>query len=847
MARQARSCAPADAELRSAVACLYVAGRGSGAGEDAGAEGEERRERASEREADRQTHAKEGRGERVRRQAAEAWLGAAAMDVGDTRTIRASRGRPHPLGASIASCDRAQDLVRVNFAVHTRATGTVYVCVFPPLPLAGDGSACVVRDMLVEEPLRFGRGDVRHVELGPISSECAYAYRIDGIPRLLSDVRGRFAEARPAAMWAKYDGESISSNGSDTVRGFLSKFPSLAKRVHYPFQLSRIVAEEQARGFDWGDDAPPNLPVESLVVYEAHVRGMTAQMDDRVCPGGVRGTFLALLARLPHLRALGVTAVQLLPISEFNEIECGVIDELTALRPCADGRRINFWGYAPVQPAAFTPMARYGRTPVSAGAELKALVKALHAAGMECYLDLVYNHVAGPSCSLHFFDVKHDYFIPGGEDAGAHSNVSGCGNTLAPDAPAMTELVLESLRWWVSEYHVDGFRLDAGGVFARDRLGKPSRHTRVLEAITDDAMLKNVKLIVEPWDAGDGIGQPNFLNGKYPHGDRFMEWNPDYMRAVRRFIRGDLGASQEFREALRGFPKHFHDRSLGACHSVNYIACHDGFCLADIVSYTRRTNEDGYDEPTTTNCGMEGPCTRPDVVELREKQMRNFLLTLALSRGVPMILQGDEVGVSKLGNNNSYDVDDGINYLPRPQDMTRKSGLLEFARGAFALRRHFMALRGRDFFDAEALCFCWHRRDGAVWWPDGHGLMNGGHSADWNGGYACGEGADGARSKEETEAEDDETEEQFVAFTVGNGQEHTWLYVAFNTAPRPARIRLPYRPLEPEDCGWTCICNTATALVCLPADKRGQRIGRDLVVDANAAVVCYWDRFAHGR
>lgn len=689
-----------------------------------------------------------------------------------------------------------QSLVTINFALHTRTRSPVYVMLFPPLD-ESDANARVTRDILAEFPMTASTGEIRHVCVGGVPVSCAYAFRIEGIFRALHDIHSRFLESRAAGMWGRYEGESYPSGTAQEVEQYLHSFDTLRNRCSFPICLSRFTAPQTSLQFDWGDDKPPEISVQDLLIYEAHVRGLTAALSrDEGNPFIVPGTFAAAIERIKYLKRLGVTALQLLPISEFSELETSHTDELKGLTSIkchgssTGSRPLNFWGYSPVQPAAFTPMNRYGATPTSAPAELKTLVKALHVEGMECYLDLVFNHVAGPSCSLHFHEVHDVYFMhpPGQRDQ--HLNVSGCGNTLAPNRPAIQALILDSLRWWVSEYHIDGFRLDAGGVFARDGDGRVVKEPSVLRAIAEDPLLQNVKIIVEPWDAGNAIGSPNYLNGSYPFGNRFLEWNPDYMRAVRKFIRGDSGSSRSFCKVIRGSSHMFRNRKFGSGHSVNFVSCHDGFCLADVVCYTTRTNIDGYPDDTTFNYGVEGETADEGIVAVRSRQMRNMVLALAVSRGTPMLAQGDELCVSKAGNNNSYDIDGPLNYLPakasNPEDRKQRD-MLHFTQNAFEMRRTYGILRGVDFYDSPKIQFRWLTAEGEIW-----------------------KSPKVSKARKNTVDQTlpmKSTRNEFVAFIV-HEDNRLAIYVAFNASACERSVLLPVCP-EGEHGSWRLYCDTA--------------------------------------
>lgn len=368
-------------------------------------------------------------------------------------------------------------------------------------------------------------------------------------------------------------------------------------------------------------------------------------------------------------------------------------------------RKGNMWGYSPL--SFFSPMNRYASHPDGAAVEVKTFVRECHAAEIEVFLDVVYNHTGNAGCPLHFLRVQPDFYMGEGEqDSFQHVNISGCGNTLSPNSPLMTQMIVQSLRWWVSEYHIDGFRLDAAGIFCRDPLSTPMKQPPILDHICADPVLRNVKLIVEGWDAGDAVGSPNMLLGHFPRGDRFCEWNPAWRDATRRFFRGD-GAARAFCKAMRGSPDMFCNgkgasqmRPFGAGHGVNFISCHDGFCLADVVSFEKRRNNDGYDE-VSFNCGKEGVTDNKAVWAERAKQVRNMVFALAVSRGVPMIHQGDEFGFSKMGNSNTWnDPKFYAAQLPEnPRKVRNFEQLVLFVKRMLNLRRELPQLNGLDFHD----------------------------------------------------------------------------------------------------------------------------------------------------
>ena len=469
-------------------------------------------------------------------------------------------------------------------------------------------------------------------------------------------------------------------------------------RSHESAELYRYRARVPAGDFDWGDDRPLRLPMADLVIYETHVRGFTRHPSSGVARPG---TFAGLREKIPYLRRLGVNCVELLPVFEFDESDNVQSDPRTGapLR--------NYWGYNTV--GFFAPKASYAATePVR---ELKSLVKALHAAGIEVLLDVVFNHTAegndrGPAISFRGLDNRSYYMLA---PDGGYLNFSGTGNTFNGNDPVARGFILDCLRYWVGEFHIDGFRFDLASALTRAGDGTPLANPPLLEAISGDPVLRDTKLIAEAWDGG-GLYQV----GSFPHYGRWSEWNGRYRDAARRFLRGDPGSGRELATRLVGSPDLYHGRGPGA--SINFISSHDGFTLHDLVAYNGKHNEangednrDGDDNNLSWNCGAEGPTGDPDVLDLRTRQLRNALLLLMVSHGVPMLAAGDEIGRSQSGNNNAYCQDNEISWLD--WTLTRRNrDLLAFTRAAIAFRRAHLVLRPGAHVDgvSPALDVSWH-------------------------------------------------------------------------------------------------------------------------------------------
>jgi glycogen operon protein len=439
--------------------------------------------------------------------------------------------------------------------------------------------------------------------------------------------------------------------------------------------------------FDWDGDRPLGTPIEDLVIYEMHVRGFTRHPSS-----GVKspGTFAGLREKIPYLQELGVNCVELLPIYEFDEFENS--------RPGPDGQMsLNYWGYSTV--GFFAPKAGYAATGKFGMQvdELKALVKELHKHGIEVLLDVVFNHTAegnerGPSFSFRGIDNKTYYMLT---PEGYYFNFSGTGNTLNCNHPVVRSLVLDCLRYWVTEYHIDGFRFDLASVLGRDPGGAPLANPPLLESLAFDPVLARCKLIAEAWDAG-GLYQV----GSFPAYGRWAEWNGKYRDCVRKFLKGDAGQVGEVAQRLQGSPDLYGRR--GATASVNFVTCHDGFTLYDLVSYNGKHNEangednrDGSDDNHSWGCGAEGPTDDPAVNRLRRRQVKNAAALLLVSQGVPMLLMGDEVGRTQGGNNNAYCHDSELSWLDW-RVAEANADLFAFVQRCIAFRKAHPVLRDQS-------------------------------------------------------------------------------------------------------------------------------------------------------
>jgi glycogen operon protein len=439
--------------------------------------------------------------------------------------------------------------------------------------------------------------------------------------------------------------------------------------------------------FDWGGDRPQEIPMEDLVIYEMHVRSFTRHPSS-----GVKfpGTFAGIRQKLPYIKELGVNCIELMPIYEFDEFENSRIS------PETGETLMNYWGYSTV--GFFAPksgLAATGKLGMQVD-ELKALVKELHRNRIEVFLDVVFNHTAegnenGPYISFKGIDNKIYYMLT---PEGYYFNFSGTGNTLNCNNPVVRNIVLDCLRYWASEYHIDGFRFDLASILGRDPSGYPLSNPPLLESLAFDPILAKCKLIAEAWDAG-GLYQV----GSFPAYGRWAEWNGKYRDGLRRFLKGEPGLVREIAQRLQGSPDLYASR--GPTASVNFITCHDGFTLYDLVAYNDKHNEangegnrDGANDNGSWNCGWEGPSTDPGVNSLRLRQMKNAAAMLLISQGVPMILMGDEVARTQKGNNNTYCQDNDLNWLD--WDLLNSQGeLFRFYKNLIRFRLAHPVLRNR--------------------------------------------------------------------------------------------------------------------------------------------------------
>ncbi|MDO4409190.1 MAG: glycogen debranching protein GlgX [Eubacteriales bacterium] len=443
--------------------------------------------------------------------------------------------------------------------------------------------------------------------------------------------------------------------------------------------------------YDWEGDKPLEIPLEDLVIYEMHVRGFTQDASSGVRH---RGTFAGIVEKIPYLKWLGVNCLELMPVFEFDEFEYAGDKKRSSL--------LNYWGYSTV--CFFAPKAGYAASsPFGMEAdEFKNMVKKLHQNGIEVILDVVFNHTAegnedGPVISYKGIDSRTYYML---DPDGHYLNLSGCGNTMNCNKAVVRNHILDCLRYWVYAYHVDGFRFDLASILTRGKDGTPMVSPPLIDALAHDAVLGRTKLIAEAWDAG-GLYQV----GNFPSWNRWSEWNGKYRDCARRFVKGDGGCAPELFMRIGGSGDLYSAR--GPAASINFITCHDGFTMHDLVSYNDKHNEanlennnDGSNDNNSWNCGAEGSTDDPEILALRQRQIRNFLTLLLTSRGIPMLLSGDEFANTQFGNNNAYCQDNEISWLDWKR-LDAHQDLAEYVRTLLALRTAHPVLRARHFDEGK--------------------------------------------------------------------------------------------------------------------------------------------------
>jgi len=589
---------------------------------------------------------------------------------------------PLPLGTS--ACGEG-----VNFALFSRHASRVRLELFDR---PEDATAARVIDL---DPARNRTGDVWHVWIEGIPAGQLYGYRVDGpyqpenghrfnFHKLLLDPCATAISRLPTWEFGPARGYDPSVLDGDPPCSTVDDAAAMPKCVF---------TREHFRGHE---DRPPKHPWSKTVIYEMHVRGFTMHPS-----AGVEhpGTYRGLMAKIPYLKDLGVTAVELMPVQEFNE------QQVTGINPQTGQSLANYWGYDPV--TFFAPKASYS----SSGhvgqqkLEFREMVQAFHAAGIEVFLDVVFTHTAegneqGPT--LCFRGIDNTIFYMLADDKRSYRNYTGTGNTINANHPAVRDHILSALRHWVVEMQVDGFRFDLAAVLGRGPSGRLLPNPPLLERIAEDPILRDVKLIAEAWDAAGAYEVGSFSDC------RWAEWNGQYRDDVRRFWRGDDGLLGVFAQRICGSADIYSKSGKGPDSSINFVTCHDGFTLQDLVSYRQKHNEpngenshDGTSENFSENYGAEGDTANDEIDSIRKRQIKNFLLTLLISRGVPMLLGGDEFRRTQGGNNNAYCQDNETSWHDWTR-LERHKDVFRFTRGMIAFRRAHPILSEEHFYtDAE--------------------------------------------------------------------------------------------------------------------------------------------------
>ncbi|KAK4564653.1 hypothetical protein RGQ29_006652 [Quercus rubra] len=655
------------------------------------------------------------------------------------------RGSPTPFGAT------ARD-GGVNFAIFSANAISATLCFIS----LSDLHENKVAEQISLDPLTNKTGDVWHVFLKGDFKDMLYGYKFDG---KFSPDKGLYYDSSRILLdpYAK----AVISGG---------EFGALGADGNCWPQMACMVPSFDDE-FDWEGDLPLKYPQRDLIIYEMHVRGFTRHESSRT---EFPGTYLGVVEKLHHLKELGVNCIELMPCHEFNELEYFSYNSVLG------DHKVNFWGYSTVN--YFSPMTKYSSSGVrncgrDAINEFKLLIREAHKQGIEqVIMDVVFNHTAegnenGPLLSFRGVDNSVYYMLaPKGE----FYNYSGCGNTFNCNNPVVRQFIVDCLRYWVTEMHVDGFRFDLASIMTRGSslwdavnvygnsiesdwmtTGSPLSSPPLIDMISNDPILHGVKLIAEAWDTG-GLYQV----GTFPHWGIWSEWNGKYRDTVRQFIKGTGGFSGAFAECLCGSPNLYREGGRKPWNSINFVCAHDGFTLADLVTYNNKhnsangeDNNDGENHNNSWNCGQEGELASTSVKKLRKRQMRNFFLCLMVSQGVPMIYMGDEYGHTKGGNNNTYCHDNYINYFQWDKKEESSSDFFRFCCLMTKFRHECESLGLNDFPTAEKLQ--WH-----------------GHTPgmpDWS-----------------------ETS-RFVAFTLIDSVKGE-IYVAFNTSHLPVMITLPERP-----------------------------------------------------
>ena len=577
-------------------------------------------------------------------------------------TIQPLPGTPLPLGVQLTPQG-------INFALFSRHADSVALAITLP------GQHDQQPEMFPLDPAVHKTGDVWHILLQGAPPGLRYGYRIIG-------------PNAPQKSGHFYNGTNILL---DPYARALVSGKWGEERPWLGSEPCCLIDHEQ---YDWEGDRPLKTPIQDTIIYELHVRGFTRHASAQVAHPG---TFRGLIEKIDYLRKLGITAIELLPVTEFNE------NEALFTNPKTGELLKNYWGYSPLLFGA--PKASYSSNPAAVLHEFRDMIKAFHRAGIEVYLDVVFNHTAeggqdGHSTSFRGIDNTIYYLLDPWTKA--YLNYSGCGNTCNCNHPVTRKLIMDMLRWWVVEMHVDGFRFDLASILSRGLDGSVLANPPVVELLAEDPVLSDAKIIAEAWDAG-GLYQV----GSFSTYKRWAEWNGRFRDDVRSFMCGHPGKVPALATRIAGSSDLYRDHGRSPCNSINFITSHDGFTLADLVSYNNKhnlangeNNRDGDHNNISWNSGVEGPTSDPGILALRERRVRSFAVILLLSHGVPMLVAGDEFGRSQGGNNNAWSQDNPTSWIDWGLAEKNKN-LLRFFSMLIRLRRNHRVFRRTSFYPQE--------------------------------------------------------------------------------------------------------------------------------------------------
>lgn len=609
-------------------------------------------------------------------------------------------GKPLPLGAELTEDG-------VNFAVFSRNGTKVFLNLF------NDAKDSEPYETIELNPQKNRTGDIWHIFVKGLKENALYLYQVDG-PFEPKEGHRFNVNTYLCDPYAKATTcESIFYNLPPDYKTPIDKadVELFDKRSLRKFPKCVVVNNSS---FDWEGDRPINRPLEDSIIYETHLKGYTASVNSNT---KCKGTYKGFTEKIPYLKNLGVTAVEFLPVQGFDQAEN------TNINPRTGERMVNYWGYSTI--AFFAPKADYAedRTPGGCVNEFKYMVREMHKAGIEVILDVVYNHTAegnehGITLNFRGFDNSIYYSLVDTHKE-YYMNYSGCGNTFNCNHPVVQQFIIDSLRYWVQNFHVDGFRFDLAPILGRHTNGEMNIAKSVLNMIAEDPVLHNTKVIAEPWDAGGG-----YELGAFP--SRWAEWNDRYRDDIRKFWRGDENISTAAATRMSGSSDIFSAAGRKPYNSINYVCCHDGFTLNDLVSFNYKHNEengeenrDGNDNNLSYNYGYEGPTLNPAIEKLRSQAIKNYLLTVIISQGTPMLLAGDEFRRTQNGNNNAYCQDTPLSWIDW-EFAEDYDDLIEFTKRAIALRKAHRVFRRKDFFGAEKNSripeIQWYNADGTT--PD---------------------------------------------------------------------------------------------------------------------------------